>query len=322
MPIDIHGHYWTIAPWLFHVLRPEKEPPSTPFSASIEDPAFGAMTLHGKLRERPGETSLLVIVHGLGGTNESHYMIQAAAAAERAGAPHLRLNLRGAGGTGIDFYHAGLFADLHAAVTSPALARYERIYVLGYSLGGHIALRYAAAPASMRDPRLRAVAAVCPPVDLDRTAAAIDRPERWVYRRHLLTGLKQMYSGVARRRPAPLTAEEARSISSVRAWDHRIVAPRFGYKSAEHYYAEESAAPRLGDISVPSLLIAAEADPMVPADTVRPGLRNASSRLDVRWLASGGHVGFPRSLDLGLGLSAQGNAIGLEAQVIGWLLQR
>jgi hypothetical protein len=318
MPFDIHGHYWTIAPWLSHVLRPEREPASTPFSASIEDPVFGALTLHGKLQERPGETSLLVIVHGLGGTNESHYVIHAAAAATRAGVPHLRLNLRGAGGAGLDFYHAGLFADLHAAVSSPALARYERIYVLGYSLGGHIALRYAAAPS--RDARLRAVAAVCPPVDLDRTAAAIDRPERWVYRRHLLTGLKQMYSGAFRRRAGPLTLQEARSIGTVRGWDHRIVAPRFGYKSAEHYYAEESVAPRLGDIGVPSLLIAAEADPMVPADTVRPGLARASSLLDVRWLASGGHVGFPRALDLGLG--GAGKTIGLEAQVIDWLLQR
>jgi uncharacterized protein len=127
MPFDIHGHYWTIAPWLSHVLRPEREPAWAPFSASIEDPALGALTLHGKLQERPGETSLLVIVHGLGGTNESHYVIHAAAAATRAGVPHLRLNLRGAGGAGLDFYHAGLFADLHAAVSSPALARYERI---------------------------------------------------------------------------------------------------------------------------------------------------------------------------------------------------
>lgn len=324
MRFDLHGHFWTVAPWLFHTIRPAPQPPTSLFSVRVADPKAGAARLSGRMRHLREVKSLLVVVHGLGGSAESHYMRNAAAAAERAGLACLRLNLRGAGGGGADFYHAGLYEDLRAAIASPELARYERVFVLGYSIGGHIALRYAAS--GEVEPRVRAVAAVCPPIDLERSATAIDAPGRWLYRRHVLAGLKEMYVDVASRRAVPVPVREALSIGKIRAWDARIVAPRFGFQSAEHYYREESAAPRLGDLGVPTLLIAAEADPMVPADTLRPGLESALAgasltappKLDVRWLPLGGHVGFPTAVSLGFEALSGG---GLEPQLVAWLEQ-
>ncbi|WP_437680503.1 YheT family hydrolase [Sorangium sp. So ce131] len=310
----LHGHFWTIAPWVKHQLLAPQLPPSSPFSVHVDDAADGPVRLLGKIRHRDDTRSILVVVHGLGGTVESHYVMEAAARAERTGLACLRLNLRGAGGDGAGIYHAGLYSDLHAAITSPELDRYERVVVLGYSLGGHIALRYAASGAI--DARVRAVAAICPPLDLERTVTAIDRPERWVYRRHVMSGLKEMYSAVASRRAVPLPLREALAIRTIREWDRRIMTRWFGYESAEVYYARESAAPRLRDLAVPSLLVAAEADPMVPLDTVLPALEAhpRSPLLEVQWLRRGGHVGFPQTLSLGFG-----TVPGLESQVIHWL---
>jgi uncharacterized protein len=268
----------------------------------------------GQLRHRSDAKSILVIIHGLGGDSESHYALMAAALAERLGLACLRMCMRGAGGDGGDLYHAGLFTDVHAAIQSPALDGYERVFVLGYSLGGHLALRYSAS--TLLDPRVRAVAAICAPIDLDRAVTAIDRPERWVYRHHILTSLKNMYRAVAARRPMPLPLSAARRIRLMREWDTRIMTRRFGYPSAEAYYASESAAPRLRDVSIPTLLVEAEADPMVPADTVRPVLEAhpPSPLVDVRWVRVGGHVGFPGETSLGFG-----SAPGLEQQVMHWL---
>jgi hypothetical protein len=316
MQFDLHGHFWTVAPWLLHLVRPAAAPPSSPFSLRIEDPKVGPVKMHGRIRHAPGSKSLLVAVHGLGGNVESHYVLAAARAADQAGLSCLRINLRGAGGGAVDYYHAGLFSDLHAILKAPELDRYERITILGYSLGGHISLRYAASGAV--DPRVRGIAAVCPPLDLDRGAAEIDKPERWVYRRHLLEGLKEMYADVATRRAVPVPLREALAIRTLREWDARVVAPRYGFRNAEHYYAEESAGPRLGQITVPSLLVAAEADPMVPAHTLRPALEQAPPSLHVKWLQIGGHVGFPRSVRVGEGTTAEG----LEPQVIDWLSRR
>ena len=141
-------------------------------------------------------------------------------------------------------------------------------------------------------------------------------PERWIYRRHVLSGLKAMYAAVVRRRPggALPSLAVARAIDRIRAWDDCIVAPRFGFRSAEHYYAEVSVAHRLACLVRPALLVAATFDPMIPPETVRPALAGEHALLDVRWIHEGGHVGFPASFDLGLG-----GETGLEPQVVRWL---
>jgi predicted alpha/beta-fold hydrolase len=277
----------------------------------VQDPQVGPVRLTGRWRELPGD-ELLVLVHGLGGSSTSVYMLQGAEAVEAAGLSCLRVNLRGADRLGEDFYHAGLTADLHAALASPEVARYRRIYLLGYSLGGHVVLRLATEPG---DPRLAAVAAVCSPLDLALSVVEIDAPGSGLYRWYLLKSLSTLYRAVAARRPVPFPVERLKEIRSIREWDDRIVAPRYGFADSSDYYARASVAPLLPDLRVPALLLNSENDPMVPPRAVRPALERAPSRLQVIWVR-GGHVAFPGKLDAGLGEVA-----GLEGQVIGWLRQ-
>lgn len=309
MAFDPLPHLWTLAPRLRHAVRPRPNPGSTPWETVVEDPKLGPVRLTGRLRELPGD-DLLVLVHGLGGSTDSHYMLKGAEAAEAAGLSCLRLHLRGADRRGEDFYHAGLTVDLHAALASLEAARFRRIYVLGYSLGGHVALRLATEPA---DPRLAAVAAVCSPIDLARSADEIDAPGLGLYRWYLLRSLADIYRQVAARRPVPYPVEKAGDIRFIREWDDKIVAPRHGFADASDYYARASVAPLLANLRVPALLLNSECDPMVPARAVRPALEGASPLLRVAW-ARGGHVAFPRALNAGLG-----EGIGQDAQVIGWL---
>lgn len=315
--MEILGHLWTITPRLRHAVRPAQLPEARPWATSVDDPQAGSVRVTGRLREVPGSDDVLVLIHGLGGCTESHYLSGAVLAAEEAGLSCLRVNLRGADRVGDDFYHAGLTADLHAALASEELRGYRRIYLLGYSLGGHVALR---AATEEGDPRLAAVAAVCSPLDLSRSVAEIDAPALWVYRRYLLNNLRSIYAAVAARRPpgavplAPLTSEEAARIRTLREWDDRIVAPRHGFTGASDYYTRASVAPRLANLRVPALLVNSECDPMVPARAVRPVLESPVPGLTVRWIPRGGHVAFPRRLDAGLG-----EGIGLERQILGWL---
>ncbi|HEX3131720.1 MAG TPA: alpha/beta fold hydrolase, partial [Thermoanaerobaculia bacterium] len=266
--------------------------------------------LTGLLRERPGD-ELLVLVHGLGGCTDSHYMVRGAEAAEAAGLSCLRMNLRGADRQGEDYYHAGLTSDLHAVLAS--LTGYRKIYVLGYSLGGHVVLRFAT---EELDPRVAAVAAVCAPVDLALAGVEIDAPGFGLYRWYLIRSLSDIYRAVAARRPVPYPVERLGEIRLIREWDDRIVAPRHGFRDAADYYARASVAPHLPNLRVPALLLNSECDPMVPARAVRPGLEKASPKLKVAWVRAG-HVAFPRGLNAGLS-----EGIGMDAQVIGWLRSR
>lgn len=291
--MSFRGHLWTVAPLVRHYLRPARFPSSRPWETALEDPKVGTVHLSGWLREAPGSGEILVLVHGLGGGTESRYLAGAVEAAEAAGISSLRINLRGSDRRGEDFYHAGLTADLHAALASEELRRYERIYVLGYSLGGHVTLRLGA---EAGDPRLAAVAAICAPLDLAISQREIDSPRRWPYRRYLLKGLLDIYIPVAARRPVPLPVEQARRIRTIREWDDRVVAPRHGFADAADYYSRESVAPRLPGLRVPALLLASEWDPMIPAHTVRAALSLPAPRLEVRWVPGGGHDSFPKAL--------------------------
>jgi hypothetical protein len=310
----LHGHYWTLRRHLEALLRPAPLPPSAAWFASARDPVLGAVRLSGRLRHQPGSEAIIVVVHGLGGSSHSPYTHRAAGAAERAGVSCLRLNLRGADLLGEDLFHAGLASDLDVALQSPELRAYERVHLFGYSLGGHICLRYAA---HATDPRLVSVAALCSPIDLAATAAAFDDARLSVYRGHILKGLKQMYVAARARGRTRTRAslEHVLAIRKIRHWDEAVVAPRHGFANATDYYREMSAGPVLSRIQTPTLLVHAKRDPIVPIETVRPWTAATRPPLLVVESDTGGHVGFQAEFSLG-----QRGRSGVEEQVTSWLL--
>src|SRR5262249_43996995 len=157
---------------------------------------MGTVRLTGLLSETPGTDTLVLIVHGLSGNALSPYCARAAFAAAQVGYSSLRLSLRGADYSGEDIFHGGTTEDLGAALRAPEIFRYSRVLLLGYSVGGHIALR---AAIDRIDSRMRAVCAICPPLDLQAATAAFDRPERRHYRRYIFRDLNRAYAAAAAR---------------------------------------------------------------------------------------------------------------------------
>lgn len=285
-------------------------PTAEPWETEVADETLGSVRLTGSLI-RGDRPEAVVIVHGLGGCSDSGYVRAVTAAACRRGLTSLRVNLRGADRMGEDYYHGGLTADLRAAVESGALAPYETLLVLGYSLGGHVALRYLLEGA---EPRVAATAAICTPLDLAACCDWIDRPIGWIYRRYLLAMLMEIYRPVAARREVPLPVEEAERIRSQREFDHRVIAPRHGFAGVDDYYRRTSVGPHLGGIHGRVMLVLAKDDPMIPRDSQQRHLAGASGAIDARWVR-GGHVAFPGRLSLG-----EPGPLGLEEQVLTWLV--
>jgi predicted alpha/beta-fold hydrolase len=305
------GHFWTIAPALKAALMPQPAPAAEPFRAVVDDPLLGPVQLNGWLSEVPGSETLALIVHGLAGNADSHYCLAAARAARRAGFSSLRLSLRGADGSGEDIYHGGLVEDLKAALASASLVRYRRVFLVGYSFGGHVALR---AAIEKIDPRLQAVAAICPPLDLKATMKACDAPGRRLYRRSINSALNKNYERVAARRKLPTPVSILKRARTCDEWNALAIVPRFGFASLEDYYERASVAADIHRLQLPALIVASENDPIVRPEDVRPALSGASPSLTVQWVRQGGHVHFPSDLDL-----KQGGPLGLEAQVYSWL---
>jgi len=244
---------------------------------------------------QPGDRTArkaLVIVHGLGGSDASPYAISTGQLAYARGWHVVRMNMRGCGdGEALCplLYNAGLDSDLLAALHAVAQLA-PRLAVLGFSLGGNLALLTMGRRRELLPDGLVAGAAVSPPLDLAACAEALEGPGNGLFQRYFVSRLADAYRRRHASRPDLFAAGRELGLSTVREFDDRITAPFGGYESAAQYYERSSAGPWLAAIDRPALVLAAEDDPMIPAATVA---RWPCSPTVTRELtATGGHVGF------------------------------
>ena len=286
-PSQIEAHLRTILPTLWHRLSSDRQENAEPWETAIADPTLGSLRLTGLASHATGSDTLLIVVHGLGGSACSPYAEKAALAARSRGWSCLRLNLRGADGLGEDIYHAGLSDDIVALIADRSLAHYRRVLLLGYSLGGHLCLH---AATRKLDQRVRRIAAICPPLDLQACQRHIDDPRRVLYRRYILRSLIAMFRQVASRRRWASAVAGVERIRSLQAWDAAVVVPRFGFADVASYYAKASVFSRLDRLKVPTLIAASWADPIIPAASIERGAGHGNDLLHLRWFTRGGHV--------------------------------
>lgn len=237
-----------------------------------------------------GRGPLAVLVHGLTGCEDSFHVLQAGAALLAAGHGVVRLNLRGAPpGRALarGHYHMNRFGDLADACAGLAKEGFsgKGIALVGYSLGGALALRLAGSDAC--PPSLRAVVAVSAPVDLIAASARISRLRNRPYERWLTARLRAETRPVwrARGRGVRRAVQEARTI---RAFDDALTASEAGFRDALDYYRACSPARTLGALRVPCLALHADDDPWIPP----PEARRKGGGLTVVVTRGGGHVGF------------------------------
>ncbi|MFB6372433.1 MAG: alpha/beta fold hydrolase [Bradymonadaceae bacterium] len=290
-----------MGPKLRNALFQREAPPSVAWRREVDRWRGDRVYVTGRYRHRRGTDTLVVVVHGLGGCADSDYAVDAARRVDRAGHACLRLELRGANRSGDDLYHGGLWEDVAAAVTAPKFQDFDRILVVGFSLGGHVALRTAI---ELDSPRLAGVAAVCSPLDLGAAQREIDSPAARPYRQYLLRELRQGYQAVVEHKPGPTPLERVEMIRTLREWDALTVVPRFDFDDVDDYYRRASVAGQLDDLRVPALLVAARNDPLVYSSAIEAGLPVHSEQFDLHWAERGGHVFLPKKLDLGYGDSA------------------
>ena len=255
---------------------------------------------------------LVMLVHGLTGCADSAYMRATAACLLRLGYPVVRLNLRGAGPSRPlcrQQYHAGRGGDLAIAIRALAAGGHGVVRALvGYSLGGSIVLNHLADVGG--DTGVAAAAVVSTPLDLAASSQRMMQTRNWLYHAALLRRMKRetLQGGL----PEPYRRAGA-SVRTVYAFDDRVVAPWNGFGTADHYYAQCSAARRLSAVQVPTQLVHAVDDPWIPVATYRAADWAKAPALQPMLVAGGGHVGF----------HARGDAVSVhDRMIMAWLADR
>jgi predicted alpha/beta-fold hydrolase len=237
-----------------------------------------------------------ILLHGLEGSSDSHYMRGMADKAYRRGFNVVRLNQRNCGGTehlGPGLYHSGLTADPRSVIRElserDGLARFA---VLGYSLGGNIALKLGGEIDTDEAARVIAVAAVSPPIELARCVDALERLPNLAYHFNFLRGLRGRLRRKGALYPQLYDVSRLARVRSVRAFDDIFTAPHNGFEGAADYYQRASAMRVLHRLSVPALLITADDDPFVPADAARDASLGDIPHLTRVVTRYGGHCGY------------------------------
>lgn len=236
-----------------------------------------------------------ILVHGLEGSSESHYMQGIAGKAYRAGFNVIRMNQRTCGGTEHltpTLYNSGLSMDYRAIVHELAKADgLEQIWLIGYSMGGNLVLK-AAGELGSSERALAGIVAVCPNIDPTQCVQALEQRRNWIYHRHFLVKLKARLRRKAALLPGKWDLDGLDRIMRISEFDDRYTAPDGGYCSSPDYYDRAGARHVLGSIDVPTLIITAQDDPFIPFTMF--SIPSIQRHPKIRLVAPthGGHCGF------------------------------
>jgi uncharacterized protein len=249
---------------------------------------------------QPGEvrrTALtLVVVHGLEGSHESQYMLGIARNGLAAGMNAILMNQRNCGGMEAcapTLYNSSLSADVAAVARSVVEDDgVSRFALIGFSMGGNLVLKLAGEWASAAPPEFRAVAAVCPAMDLAASADALHERGNRLYEWYFLWQLFRRFRGKVKLFPENFDVVRLRGVSSLRLFDDRVTAHYCGFAGADDYYERAAAARVVDRIAVPTLIIHAINDPFIRVTPETHSRIRANPNITFVETKDGGHCAF------------------------------
>ena len=268
-----------------------------PYPESAEliptEPGVSVLTYHQKPRVAP--ITHAILLHGLEGSHESGYMISMAQTLLAAGVAVTRLNMRSCGGSEQHcrtLFHAGLTTDLAVVARRIHHATGHPVFVIGFSLGGNVVLKFAGESGSSIGDSIAGAIGISTPIDLAACCRQMMRIENRIYESRFVGRLKERYRRRHAQFPDVFPIDGLDRIRSVYAFDDHFTAKHFQFGDAENYYRTQSSARYLHGIAVPALIVQAQDDPLIPFRVFQEA--EIESNPNIRLLATphGGHVGF------------------------------
>lgn len=237
------------------------------------------------------DAPLVLMMHGLEGSLDSHYAQTLVQALYQAGFSVVFMLLRGRGREPnrlAKSYHSGASADL-AEVLAQLKARGQMPEAaVGVSLSANLLLKYLGETAEQAG--LKAAVAVSAPFQLAVCAKKLEHGFSRVYGQYLLKQLKSSYQEKFKNRSAAANVD-LNTIHTIYQFDDQITAPFNGFANAADYYQRSSSFQFLNKITTPTLIIHALDDPFMRPSIV-PSPEQTSASVHLELTEHGGHVGF------------------------------
>lgn len=236
---------------------------------------------------------LVMLLHGWEGSVNSAYILGTGRFLYNNGFSIFRLNYRDHGNThhlNPGLFYAVLLDEVFNVVQQ--VSKYESelpFYLAGFSMGGNFALRIARKCAESPIDNLAHVVSVSPVLDPEKSTYAIDDVP--LLRRYFLKKWKRSLQKKQACFPELYDFSEVLALDTITAMTDLMLERYSDYESASNYFrAYAVLGDALADVNIPTTIITAQDDPIIPVEDFYDLKTN--SVIDLIIHRYGGHNGF------------------------------
>ena len=248
-----------------------------------------------------GNRRLVVLTHGLEGDSNRPYMRGTAKLFAESGYDVLAWNCRSCSGEmnrAFRLYNHGEIGDIGEVIRRALTARpYDDVVLVGYSMGGNITLKYLGVHGANVPKAIKRAVAISSPTDLGASAQLLDHPSNRFYRNRFMKKLLVKISHKAISHPERLDMTKLHQVRCWRDFDDFFSAPINNYRDAGDFYAQASAVNFMAGITIPTLLLNAQNDPLLSPECSPQWLAETHPHVFLETPRTGGHVGFAVARD-------------------------
>lgn len=299
-----NGHLQTIIPSLFRKVAVPyvRERIETPDDDFLDlDWAF-ASDAQTSVPQQP----LVILSHGLEGSSTSQYLAGMVRHLTSTGFTCLAWHYRSCSGElnrQQRFYHIGETGDLELVVRHALTKGYQTVYLMGFSAGGNVTLKYLGerGPASSGQPvttpalhpAIQKAVVFSVPLDLMGSARRLEQWDSLVYNYRFNRTLKRKVLQKAAAMPGVFSTEQVVKARNIREFDNLFTAPQNGFRDVTDYYTRSSSLRFIPNIAIPTLIVNAKNDPFLSPECFPENLARELANVWMEFPQEGGHCGFP-----------------------------
>lgn len=243
-----------------------------------------------------GSDKLVLVLHGLEGDSHRKYVKGMVQLFNQQGYDVAGMNFRGCSGEpnkALRFYHSGETGDLGAVVQHIAASKkYKALYLLGFSLGGNVLLKYTGEQGANINPLVHAAVAISVPIDLANSAIELEKKHNAIYMQRFIRSLGAKLKAKQLLYPDAINLDGYENITTFRQFDDRYTAPLHGFPDADTYWHQSSSIRVLDRVAIPTLLINAQDDSFLGPKCYPYEIAAHHPLLYLETPRYGGHVGF------------------------------
>ncbi|MBT6842189.1 MAG: alpha/beta fold hydrolase [Candidatus Melainabacteria bacterium] len=237
---------------------------------------------------------LAIVCHGLEGSSKSPYIGHAVKSLNQGGIDAIAMNYRDCSGEPNKLpksYHSGKTEDL-ALLIDHVQANYDTIYLIGFSIGGNLVLKYLGEQGSSVLNKIKLGIVFAVPLCLEACARQLAKYENMIYMKYFLYQLHRKIKKKMKIFPGLIDDRDFSKIKSFYDYDRAYTAPLNGFKDEYDYWAQASCKNHLNDIKVSTLIVNSIDDPFLAGDCypMKDAMQNENIFLETP--EHGGHMGF------------------------------